>query len=305
MTFPGVFKDHILPDQLEVISLSFLVDSMLRRRGGVAPNIAYTLALLGYKPRILATVGIDFVEYRTWLESIGVDTSDMHVVPEKYTASFFVTTDQNNSQIASFYPGAMAHASDLSLRNLESAFPDLVVISPNAPDAMVQYVVECKDLGINYLYDPSQQIVRFDRDVLQEGVEGALALFANEYEFGLIMNKTGMSKEDILDCVQFMVITKGEKGSTIYHRKDEIDISAVTPKKVLDPTGGGDAFRGGFLTGYSRGWDWKICGQLGALAATYCLESDGPQGQEYSRNEFIKRFRQQFDDNGCLDQLLE
>ncbi|MCK5316135.1 MAG: carbohydrate kinase family protein, partial [Anaerolineales bacterium] len=192
MSFPGYFRDHILPEKLESISLSFLVDSMVRQRGGTAPNIAYTLALLGQRSHLFATVGEDFEEYRQWLDSKGVDTTWARVIPGVYTASFFCNTDRSNAQIASFYPGAMAHAAELSLRELEGNPPDLVVISPNDPEAMRKYVMECQELGYPYLYDPSQQIVRLDCDDLREGIEGALALFVNDYEFALIQKMTSM-----------------------------------------------------------------------------------------------------------------
>ena len=236
MTFPGKFQDNILLDKIESISLSFLVDSLVRRRGGVAPNIAYTLALLGGKPKVLATVGEDFEEYRTWLESKGVDTSWMKVVKGKYTASFFATTDQENAQIASFYPGAMGDAATLSLHEIGDK-PDLVVVSPNDPAAMDKVIEECLALEIPYLYDPSQQIVRVDGEVLQYGINGARSLFVNEYEFGMVQKKTGMSESDVLENVEFLVVTRGEKGVTIYHQEDHVQVKAVPPKQIVDPTG--------------------------------------------------------------------
>jgi adenosine kinase len=303
MTFPGKFKEHILLDKLESISLSFLVDSFVRRRGGIAPNIAYTLALLGGNPRIFATVGEDFEEYRMWLDGKGVDTSCAKVISNEHTASFFATTDQENAQLASFYPGAMSYAAELSLKDLEQK-PDFVVISPNDPQAMNKYLDECKELEIPYAYDPSQQVVRVEGDVLCHGIEGALALFLNEYELELVMKKTGMSQEHILDHVEFMVVTLGSKGAKVFTSDGEVHVEAVAPAQVIDPTGAGDAFRGGFLTGYSRGWDWSTCAQMGALTATYCLESDGPQGHNYSREEYIDRYRQHNNDNGLLDELI-
>lgn len=303
MTFPGKFKDHILPDKLASISLSFLVDSLVQRRGGIAPNIAYTYALLGGKPKIFATVGEDFEEYRTWLEKWGIDTTWARVIPNEHTASFFATTDQDNAQLASFYPGAMAHAAELSLHDLIDK-PDLVVISPNDPGAMHKYLDECKQLEIPYAYDPSQQVVRVEGDVLCHGIQGALALFLNEYELELVMKKTGMDQEYILKQVKFMVVTLGDKGATVFTSEEEIHVDAVKPEKIIDPTGAGDAFRGGFLTGYSHGWDWTTCAQMGALTATYCLESDGPQGHDYSRKEFVDRYRQNYDDHGLLDVLI-
>lgn len=304
MTFPGYFREHILPDHLDSISLSFLVESMVRLRGGVAPNIAYTLALLGDHPRIWATVGEDFDEYRQWLESKGVDTSGAKVIPGVYTASFFANTDRSNNQIASFYPGAMAYASQLSLHELDDDRPDLVMISPNDPAAMDCYVRDCQELGIPYIYDPSQQIVRLSADDVRRGTEDALALFVNEYEYALIQKMSGMSTQDIIQQTQFMVVTRGEHGATIYADGQETNVPTVPAEKIVDPTGVGDAFRGGFLKGYEMGLNWSLCGEMGSLAATYCLEQRGPQGQNYTPDEFLARFRQHYDDQGQLDALV-
>ncbi len=303
MTFPGLFKDHFLPDKLDSISLSFLVNSMARHRGGISPNIAYTMALLGGRPRVMATVGEDFTEYRATLESVGVDTSLMKVIPGDFTASFFANTDQSNAQIASFYPGAMDHAGELSFHDLEDK-PDLVVISPNAPDAMVQYPQECQELGIPYLYDPSQQIPRMTGEDLRAGVEGSFALMVNDYEIELIKKHTGMNESEIQGGRNFVVVTRGEDGASIYVDGEDVRTPVVPPTKIADPTGVGDAFRGGFLTGYSHGLDWELCGKIGALAATYCLESTGTQEHVYTPEEFVARFREHFDNGGTLDVLL-
>jgi adenosine kinase len=304
MTFPGYFRDHILPDKLDSISLSFLVDSYSKRCGGIAPNIAYTLALLGEQPHIMATVGEDFAEYRSWLESKGVDTSRMVVIQGVATASFFCNTDRSNAQIASFYPGAMGYATELTFRQWDGEKPDLVVISPNDPEAMKQYVDECRELGIPYLYDPSQQIVRLTGDELRTGIASSLALFVNDYEFGLVQKVTGMTAQDMLNHLQFMVVTCGKDGSTVYTRENEYHIPVVPPYQIADPTGVGDAYRGGFLTGYSHSLDLETCGQMGTLAATYCLEREGTQGHSYTPIEFVARFRQHFDDRGQLDKLI-
>lgn len=304
MTFPGHFRDYILADKLEHISLSFLVDSMVKRRGGIAPNIAYTLALLGGKPQVMATVGQDFAEYRTHLEQIGVDTSLMKVIPDVFTASFFCNTDRSNAQIASFYPGAMDYAGELSFHDL-SHKPDWVVVSPNSPDSMVKYPQECVELGIPYLFDPSQQIPRMTAEELRMGVEGASALMVNDYEYELIKKQTGMQDNELMKNLNFMVITRGEQGASIFADGDQFCTPIVPTAKIIDPTGVGDAFRGGFLTGFSHGLDWDICGKMGALSATYCLEVMGTQEHKYTPQEFISRFRENFIDGGILDILIE
>jgi len=303
MTFPGLFKEFILADKLEHISLSFLVDEMVKRRGGIAPNIAYTLALLGGRPRVMATVGEDFADYRTQLEKVGVDTSLMKVIPDVFTASFFCNTDQSNAQIASFYPGAMDHAGELSFHNLAQK-PDWVVISPNSPDSMIKYPQECQELNITYLYDPSQQIPRMTGEELRLGVEGASALMVNDYEFELIKKQTGLGESEIFSDLRFIVITRSDQGASIYVDGKEIRTPVVPPDKILDPTGVGDAFRGGFLTGFSHGLDWEICGKMGALSATYCLEAKGTQEHFYTVQEFVSRFREHFNDKGLLDKLI-
>src|SRR5512143_1726264 len=303
MTFPGLFVEQILPERLASISLSFLVDSMSRQRGGIAPNIAYTMALLGEKPRVMATVGEDFSDYRDWLESKGIDTSLMKVIPGEFTASFFATTDKVSAQIASFYPGAMAHSATQSLKDLDKK-PDLVIVSPSAPDAMMKFPAECRELGIKYLYDPSQQVLRLEGHELARDMEGAHFLFCNDYEFGLISKKTGWSLDQILDHVKVLVITRGKDGASLYTDGQECFIPTVPEREIVDPTGVGDAFRGGFLTGYARGWDWTLCGEVGSLAAVYCLESRGPQSHSYTRQEFVQRFRKHFEDRGKLDELV-
>lgn len=312
MTFPGYFRDHILPEHIDSISLSFLVDSMTRLEGGIAPNIAYSLALLGRPSRLWATVGEDFAAYRARLESVGIDTSGAKVIPGVYTASFFANTDRSNAQIASFYPGAMAYAAEHSLRELDDDLPDLVLISPNDPAAMNLFVQECQEMEIPYIYDPSQQLARLDPQDVLKGTEGALALFVNEYEFRLIEKHTGLPPEKILhrdpagpeEAVPFAVVTRGKDGADIHAEGRVFHVPIVAPTRIVDPTGVGDAFRGGFLAGYAFGLDWETCGRMGALAATYCLENRGTQAHHYTPQEFIARFRAHFDDQGRLDVLL-
>jgi adenosine kinase len=302
MTFPGKFKEQILPERLEKISLSFLVDSMSRQYGGIAPNIAYNLALLGEHPRVMATVGEDFSEYRAWLERKGVDTTLMAVIPGIYTASFFATTDQTNAQIASFYPGAMGAAANQSLTEVRQ-LPDLIVVSPNSPEAMTKFAAESRKLKIPYLYDPSQQILRLEGTELIRDMDGAHFLFVNDYEFDLICKKTGFSLQQVLSHVDILVVTRGKDGSTIYADGTIYNIPVVPEVSIVDPTGVGDAFRGGFLASYAHGWGWELCGQVGSLAATYCLEKKGTQNHSFTRQEFIERFRKTFDDKGVLESI--
>ncbi len=303
MSFPGKFADHLLADKLHKVSVSFLVDSLRRSPGGVAPNIAYTNALLGGHPKIMATAGQDFEEYRLWLENHGVDTSGVMVIEDDYCASFFVNTDEDLNQIASFYTGAMAYADQLSFaRNAADA--ELAIISPNDPMAMVAYVSECKSLDLPYIYDPSQQIIRLSGEQLRDGLAGCVMLTVNEYELFMIQEKTGLSEEDILSLAGGILTTKGENGSQIRIDQQIYDIPAVPPQEVVEPTGAGDAFRGGLLRGIQLGLPWEVAGRMGALASTYVLENIGPQGHYYTPAEFVDRYRQVFDDKDALEQLL-
>jgi adenosine kinase len=305
MFFPGDFRDYLLPESLDKVSLSFLVDEMTRQRGGVAPNIAYTLALLGERPIVVGTAGCDFAEYRQALDAVGVDTSGIRQIDDVFTASFFCTTDRRQCQIASFYIGAMAYARDLSLQDAAGGQADIVVISPNDLTAMSNYVHECKALGMDYLYDPSQQILRLEADTLREGVDSARLLVVNSYEYDMLRDKTGLTHQQITDMVQTVIVTCGKDGTDIYDGGREIHIPIVPPNSLADPTGVGDAFRAGLLKGLACGWPWEISGRVGTLASTYVLERRGPQTHAFSRAEFVARFRRHFDDGGLLDAMLD
>ena len=304
MTFPGRFVEHILPEKLHVLSVSFLVDSMQRRRGGCAANIAYNLALLGHRPRIMGTVGQDFAEYRAWLEAQGVDTSGIVEIPDEFTASFFVNTDQDNNQIASFYTGAMSRAAELSFHDVDHEDIELVIVSPNDPRAMVRYARECQELSIPYIYDPSQQIVRLDGQALVEGTRGARLLIANEYEFEMLKNKMGLNDSDLLALGPTTIVTKGEQGSVIFDAGEVIEIPPAPPREIAEPTGVGDAYRAGIITGMTRGYSWETTGRIASLLATYALECDGPQEHCFTLPEFVARYRATFGDAPELADLL-
>ena len=297
MSFPGTFTEHFLPEHMHRVSLSFLVDSMDKRRGGCAPNIAYTLALLGERPLVMATAGQDFGDYRAWMDAAGIDTTHVKVVADKFTASFFCSTDQANNQIASFYTGAMANAGELSFRTIPGLKNEgLVIISPNDPDAMVQYAQECSTLGIRYIWDPGQQCARMDGAQLAEGVSGAFMVIVNDYELELLRQKAGLGEQEIQQQVQLLVVTRGEKGCTVLSRGSRVDVAAVPPRRIEDPTGVGDAFRGGFMKGLASGASYEVCARMGSVAATYALEHLGGTSHAYTVAEFNARYAQHFRD---------
>ena len=292
MSFPGKFTEHFLPEHMSRVSLSFLVDSMDKRRGGCAPNIAYTLALLGEKPCLMGTAGQDFGEYRQWLEAAGVNTSLVRQVADKFTASFFCSTDSDGNQIASFYTGAMANAGELSFRTAGQC--RLAIVSPNDPGAMLQYAEECRALSIPYIWDPGQQCARMTGEELSAGLVGSSLVICNDYEFELIRQKTGLDEAGVLDRAGALVVTRGEHGSTIFEKGGRTDVPAVPPARIVDPTGVGDAFRGGFMKGIAKGAGYVTSARLGAVAAAYALEHLGGQSHAYSWHEFQHRFRATF-----------
>jgi adenosine kinase len=292
MSFPGKFTEHFLPEHMSRVSLSFLVDSMDKRRGGCAPNIAYTLALLGESPRLMATAGQDFEEYRRWLEAAGVDTTLVQQVPGKFTASFFCSTDTEGNQIASFYTGAMANAAELSFRTAGGC--GLAIVSPNDPAAMLQYAEECRALGIPYVWDPGQQCARMSGDELREGLVGAALVVCNDYEFELIRQKSGLDEEAVLEHAHALIVTRGENGCSVIEPDRRVDVEAVPPHRIVDPTGVGDAFRGGLLKGMAHGADYVVCARLGSVAAAYALEHLGGQSHAYTWPEFRERFEAHF-----------
>jgi adenosine kinase len=292
MSFPGKFTEHFLPEHMNRVSLSFLVDTMDKRRGGCAPNIAYTLALLGEKPRLMATAGEDFGEYRAWLEAAGVDTSLAKQIDGKFCASFFCSTDVDNNQIASFYTGAMADAGQLSFWTSRDC--GLAIISPNDPGAMVQYAEECRTLNIPFIFDPGQQCARMSGEELRDGVTGATMVIVNDYELELLRQKTGLDESDLLTVAKTLIVTRGENGSSVLTREGRVEVSAVTPDRIVDPTGVGDAFRGGLMKGMALRLPYETCARMGSVAATYALEHLGGQSHAYSWEEFKRRYEAHF-----------
>ncbi len=304
LTFPGRFREQILPEHLHKLSVSFLVDTKQSFWGGTGPNIAYSLALLGNRPKLLAAAGKDFGEFREWLEAQGVDTSAMGIFPDEWTATFNVITDLDHNQIASFHTGAMARARELSLRQLAGEQIDLVIISPNDPEAMHKYAQECRELAIPFVYDPSQQLARLDGTTLLESMAGARVLTVNEYEYEMVRQKSGLDEAALLELVDAVVVTLGAQGSKVIRRGFEMFIPAASTAHVVEPTGVGDAYRAGLLTGLVRGYPWEVTCRLASLAATYVIEQQGTMSHRYNLPSFIARYRQEFGDTPELEDLL-
>ncbi|GAA3625878.1 carbohydrate kinase family protein [Kineosporia mesophila] len=292
MTFDGRFADSLLKEQLEKVSLSFLVGDLQIRRGGVGCNIAFGLGNLGLRPLLVGSAGEDFADYRSWLERHHVDCSGVRISQTQHTARFVCTTDSEQAQIASFYPGAMSEANQIELGPLGADAPiDLVVISPNDPEAMLRHTEECRSRGIPFAADPSQQLAWADGPLIRQYVEGATYLFSNDYEAGLIESKTGWSPAEILDRVGMRVTTHGEKGVFIEVKGAEtVHVPIVPAARLADPTGIGDAFRAGFLAGIAWGLSPERSAQVGATLATLVLETVGPQEYNLTRASFVERF---------------
>lgn len=282
-----------MADQLHNVSLSFLVDDLQIRRGGVAANICFGMGVLGQNPILVAAVGHDFGDYQSWLEQHGVNCDHAHVSTKQHTARFMCTTDQEQNQIASFYPGAMSESGELHIEHVSDKVGgiDLVLIGADDPSAMLQHSNACKALNIPFIADPSQQLPRLDGPQTVAVVDGATYLFNNEYEATLIEQRTGWSAEEVLDHVGVRVTTLGKEGARITS-KDGLDIHVpvAAEKSIKDPTGVGDAFRAGFITGLSWGLSLERCAQVGSLLATYVIETIGTQEFTLDPHEFVSRF---------------
>ncbi|TGA99668.1 carbohydrate kinase family protein [Streptomyces sp. MZ04] len=283
MVFPGRFEDQLLPDQLAHVSLSFLVDRLEVRWGGVAANIAFGLGGFGLSPLLVGAAGTDFAEYAVWLKEHGVDTGGVRVSAERQTARFMCITDEDDNQIAAFYAGAMAEAYDIELRTLLTGAdrPGLVLISPDDPSAMLRHTAECRSLGIPFAADPSQQLARLDGGQVRDLVDGATWLFTNEYEAALLMEHTGWSKGDVLATVGGWITTLGSQGVRIERSgQPALTVPAVPGIEPADPTGGGDAFRAGFLAAVSHDVPLEPAARLGCALASVALGAVGSQAHE-------------------------
>ncbi len=303
MSYPGRFSETLLPDQLAKISVSFLVEDLDVRRGGVGANIAYAMGVLDQNPYLLGAAGADFDEYDQWLRRHGVDTSLVRIFDTLHTARFVCTTDSEQAQIASFYPGAMSKASsaDLSFVIDSIGMPDLVLIGANEPGAMVELTRQCREAGVPFAADPSQQLASLDAKQVLELVDGAAYLFSNHYELELILHRTGWTLEELDSRVEIRVTTKGADGVSILSDAGETNVGVVPAREIADPTGVGDAFRAGFLTAVRAGKTFERAAQLGSLIATYVIETTGPQEWSIDRADALARLEEAYDAEAAAD----
>jgi adenosine kinase len=297
MTFDGLFADSLVVEQLDKISLSFLTEDLQVRRGGVAANIAFGMANLGQRPVLVGAVGEDFTDYRSWLERHGVDCASVHYSESHHTARFICTTDRDMAQIATFYAGAMTEARDIELSPVAARLGglDLVVVGANDPEAMLRHSDECRSRGIAFAADPSQQLAFCDGETIERLIDGAEYLFTNEYESHLACQKTGWTEDELADRVRVQVMTRGKDGVTVRVRGEEpIDIGIAREVRRADPTGVGDAFRAGFLTGLATGLPHRRCAELGSMLATYVIETIGTQEYVLGKARFLERLREAY-----------
>lgn len=304
MKFPGKFSEQLLSDQLEHISLSFLTEDLLVRRGGVGGNIAFAIGALGGNPLLIGAAGEDFADYREWLSEHNVDCRGVRISRTQHTARFTCTTDETMAQLAFFYPGAMSESRSIDVTEVfdETGRPDLVLVAPDDPEAMVRHTELCRDHGIPFAADPSQQLARLDGDTARNLISGAKYLFTNEYEWGLLQQKTGLSADDVADLVEVRITTKGADGIEIVPSGGEpLHVPVVPVVEQLDPTGVGDGFRAGFLTGLSRGLRFERAAQLGAMVATLVLECESTQGWSWEHASAVERIRGAYGDTAAAD----
>ena len=293
MDFPGHFSDHILPEKIHALNVCFQVDGMKEKFGGTAGNIAYALTLMGEKPKISATIGRDYHQYFKWLEKNRISNETIKVIDDEFTASAYITTDKADNQITGFNPGAMKYSSSLDFDRLHSK-ETLMIISPGNLEDMVNYPRICKARGIDYIFDPGQSLPMLGAEDLIQTIEGSLILISNDYELDLIMSKTGLSKETLRRRARTIIVTLGELGSKVFTQEGEITVSAANPMRVEDPTGAGDSYRGGLISGLIRGKDIEHCARMGSVCASFAVECYGTQEYTFSPEEFNQRL------SGCF-----
>lgn len=295
MDFPGFFKDHILPDKIHLLNVSFAVYDLHQSFGGTAGNIAYNLHLLGYEPLILAAVGRDFEAYKSWLKAFNFNLNGLKVIRDKFTASAHIITDQDDNQITGFYAGAMDfdHLIEFDYSKIDP-LESLAIISPAGKNGMMKRLGECQEKNIPYIFDPGQQITTLNQEELTRGIRGAKVLIGNDYEMEMIRRKTGLTQDKLLELSEMVITTKGGEGSIIETRGETFKIPIARPEKVVDPTGAGDAYRAGLIKGLIEKRPPEIVGRLAALAAVWPIEYRGTQEHHYTQEEFERRYEESF-----------
>ena len=293
LTFKGHFKDHILLDKTHILNLSFLVDDLKKRRGGVAGNYAYNLALLGYPSAVLATAGTDATEYRDWLVARGIDCRGLRLLEGELSATGFTTTDMDDNQLTGYYGGAMWRAGMLGLDDGPPE-PEAVIIGPNDPGAMKRLVHECRERRIRFVFDPAHQLPMMSAEDVIDSTRDAWIVIGNDYELELIEQRTTRDVAGLLELAEIVVTTLGRRGSRIATRQKTVEIPAVSPVRESDPTGAGDSYRSGLVAGLLRGLDLEAAGRVGALAATYVIEQVGTIEHDYTPAEFARRYKESF-----------
>ena len=296
LTFKGHFKDHILLDKTHILNLSFLVDDLQKRRGGVAGNYAHNLALLGYPAAVLATAGTDAAEYRDWLVSRGIDCRGLRLLEGELSATGFTTTDLDDNQLTGYYGGAMMRAGMLGLDDAPPAV-DAVIIGPNDPGAMKRLVHECREREVRFVFDPAHQLPHLSAEDVTDGTRGAWIVIGNDYELQLIEQRTTRDEQGLLELAEMVVTTLGRHGSRIATRHGTVEIPSAPPTQERDPTGAGDAFRAGLVAGLLRGLELEAAGRVASLAATYVLEQVGTIEHGYTEAEFSRRYKTAFGTN--------
>lgn len=298
MSFPGKFADHILPDKIHILNVCFMVDGLTERFGGTAGNIAYSLALLGESPLILATSGKDFEAYEKWLRQHGLSLEGIVNVPQEFTAGAYITTDQSDNQITGFNPGAMKFPSNFDFTRAPTD-DALALIGPGNLQDMQEYAAKFRELKIPYIFDPGQSIPAFNGQQLTDMITGAMALISNDYELEMISKATELSRDDILERCGNVITTLGEKGSMVYGQNGDVAEVGVAPvSKCVDPTGAGDAYRAGLIKGLSLDKPLAEAAKMGAVCSSYAVEMLGTQEHSYSADEYKTRYESVF---GPLD----
>jgi adenosine kinase len=290
MDFPGYFSEHIIPEKIHILNVCFQVNGLREKFGGTAGNIAYALTLMGESPIISAAIGKDYQRYFDWLAKIGLSTEQTTIIEEEFTAGAYITTDRADNQITGFNPGAMKYSSRLDFDRINPK-ETTIIVSPGNLEDMVTYPRLCQARGIDYIFDPGQSLPMLETKDLLPAIEGSRILISNDYELDLLLFKTGLTKEALLKRTRDVIVTLGEQGSKVFTDNDSFSIPAVPPEKVEDPTGAGDSYRGGVISGLARGLDIERCARLGSVCASFAVECYGTQDYRFSSEEFDERYR--------------